>query len=139
MPHTLMYSSVAAFAMSDSEVDALLSRSRELNAAQEITGLLVYIRLDYHRAAFLQVLEGPHDAVEQTYGRIERDELHKDLTVLRRSSLEAARFRGWSMKFATLDETGLRDAGDDAGNSDPLALLRETETMERVIVAVGRH
>ncbi len=133
MLYTLTYSSVAAFAMSESEVAALLSRSRELNAADGITGLLVHIRLDCHRAAFLQVLEGPRDAVERTYERIERDELHQDLTVLRRSAIEKARFRGWTMKFSSLDEASMRHASDGDGDSDPAVLLRDPEAMARVI------
>ncbi len=132
MLHTLMYSSHAVVAMSDSEVKVLLRRSRELNAAEGITGLLVHIRLDYSRAAFLQVLEGSREAVERTYARIERDELHTDLTVLRRSALGAARFEGWSMKFATLDEGGLRDAVG-ATQRDQAVLLRDEKAMDRVI------
>ena len=67
--------------MADSEVAALPARSRELNAAEGITGLLVHLRLDH-----------------------ERDELHEGVTVLFRGPVESARFRQWSMRFATVDE-----------------------------------
>lgn len=144
MPHTLIYASSAAFAMDDGEVEILLAHSRKRNAADGITGLLVYVRLDYDHAAFVQVLQGPREQVEETYRRIERDELHRDPTVLLRSSTEPARFEDWSMKFATLDVEGLREAARSAGwadevdtVADPTALLRDRATVERVVSLFG--
>ncbi|MBP2472290.1 hypothetical protein JOF53_001162 [Crossiella equi] len=132
MLHTLTYSSAASFVLSEREVTVLLARSRELNVADNITGLLVYLRLAEDRAAFVQVLEGDRDAVERTYARIEGDELHTDLRVLHRAETERRRFSRWSMKFARLDPLALPEVL--AGAGDPLA---DRAWVERVIAAVA--
>ncbi|MFC5286644.1 BLUF domain-containing protein [Actinokineospora guangxiensis] len=134
MLYTLIYSSVAAVPMDDDEVEVLLGRCQERNAADGVTGLLVHVRLGRDRAAFIQVLEGRREAVESTFARIERDELHEDVTVLTRSPLEVARFHEWSMKFAAVDEPGL---GKLADGRPTVALLRDREMVERVITALG--
>ncbi|SDF90621.1 Sensors of blue-light using FAD [Pseudonocardia oroxyli] len=136
MTHSLMYSSAAAFALDDREVAALLADSRRRNAENGVTGMLVYIRVDDERCAFLQVLEGPEASVEQTYARIAGDELHTDLTVLSRGPVAQRRFAGWSMRFAALPGDDLLDASG-RGDADPFQLLRDGAAMERVLAALG--
>ncbi|MFD6107766.1 BLUF domain-containing protein [Nocardia salmonicida] len=130
MPYTLIYSSKASFALSDEEISVLLDRARELNAANDVTGLLVYVRFDGDRAAFVQVLEGEENAVEQTYARIQRDELHTDLLVLARAAIQQRRFSQWSMKFVRMEQADLQQvfAGSmPAAERSPLADRAEAE------------
>jgi hypothetical protein len=138
MLYTLIYSSVASVPMADGEVEILLARCQERNLADEVTGLLVHVRLGRDRAAFIQVLEGPEESVEATFARIARDELHTDVTVLARTPIETARFRQWSMKFATVDESGLGELADERPPADTAALLRDRALVERVIAALER-
>ena len=130
-----MYSSAAEFPLDEAEVAALLGESRERNAAVGITGVLLYIRLDYEHAAFLQVLEGPDQAVEETYRRIERDELHRGVTVLSGGAFAQLRYRRWTMMFVEIDRAALcvaAGAGPEA-DTDTDALLRDRGAMAAVL------
>ncbi|GAA1991422.1 BLUF domain-containing protein [Amycolatopsis minnesotensis] len=135
MPYTLTYSSTAVFVLSDDEVSILLARSRELNVADDVTGLLVYLRLDEDQAAFVQVLEGDQNAVEQTYARIEGDELHTGLTVLHRGTIQQRRFPEWSMKFARLDQPALQEVFAEPYPVSAGNLLADRAKAEQLITA----
>lgn len=87
----IMYiSSVAACA--PTEIAKILTVSRRNNARDAITGLLY---ADGRR--FLQVLEGPEDAVERTYSRIGGDPRHRAVVTLSRRIIDAREFGDWAM------------------------------------------
>ena len=67
----LGYASAATVEFSDDDLRELLAKSRSNNMAAGITGMLLY-----HEGSFLQVLEGPSEAVEHLYARIRRDKRH---------------------------------------------------------------
>ncbi|TCJ97150.1 FAD-dependent sensor of blue light [Nocardia alba] len=136
MPYTLIYSSTASFVLDDEEISVLLDHARELNAANDVTGLLVYVRFDDDRAAFVQVLEGDENAVEQTYARIQRDELHTDLLVLVRAAIPQRRFSQWSMKFVRMNQAVLQQVFSGSMPADGRSPLADRAAAERVI-AVG--
>ncbi len=48
---------------------------------------------------FLQVLEGPADAVAATYNRISQDPRHRGQVVLSRKSVSQREFGEWSMAY----------------------------------------
>jgi hypothetical protein len=48
------------------------------------------------------LLEGPQEAVEQTYERIRADMLHADLTVVHRGRRESRSFAGWRMHLTRM-------------------------------------
>jgi hypothetical protein len=102
-----------------SELADLLGQSRLRNAACGVTGLLVYAG-----GNFMQVLEGPEAAVEQTFARIQGDSRHKGLIVLLRCKVSDRYFAQWSMAFERIR------AGEDlariAGCAD-LQELRQTD------------
>jgi len=81
---SLIYVSTAVKPLSDEELLDILKLSRENNATKEITGLLLY-----KGGNFMQVLEGPDEAVEALYKKIEADPHHKDLNVLSREQISA--------------------------------------------------
>ncbi|MEV4157724.1 BLUF domain-containing protein [Nocardia salmonicida] len=137
MPYTLIYSSQATFVLSDEEISVLLDRARELNAADDVTGLLVYVRFDGDRAAFVQVLEGDENAVERTYARIQRDELHTDLLVLARAEIQQRRFSQWSMKFIRMDQADLQQVFAGSKSADERSPLTDRAEAERVIAAAS--
>ncbi|MFI7530203.1 BLUF domain-containing protein [Nocardia salmonicida] len=137
MPYTLIYSSQATFVLSDEEISVLLDRARELNAADDVTGLLVYVRFDGDRAAFVQVLEGDENAVERTYARIQRDELHTDLLVLARAGIQQRRFSQWSMKFIRMEQADLQQVFTGSKPADEGSPLADRAEAERVIAAAS--
>ena len=53
-----------------------------------------------HEGHFLQILEGPADAVRQTFRRIESDQRHADIFILEETDIEARDFPEWSMAAA---------------------------------------
>ncbi|WP_188055733.1 BLUF domain-containing protein [Sphingosinithalassobacter sp. CS137] len=82
---------------------AILNASRRNNRRDGITGLLYS---DGRR--FLQALEGPEDAVQQTFERIQGDSRHRAIVVLSRRHIEAREFGAWDM--AHLDEAAETDS-----------------------------
>ena len=70
----------------------LVQRSAEHNRAAGITGLLL---LSGNR--FLQVVEGPSDAVNALFGRIMRDQRHRDVQLLTYEPIGDVYFDDWNM------------------------------------------
>ena len=96
---TMVYVSIAAKEFSPAELQELLSVSRRKNAKAGITGMLLY--KDGH---FMQLLEGPHQAVRDTFEKIEEDARHHSLQVLLNVRLEVRNFERWSMGFELVGE-----------------------------------
>ena len=118
--HTLVYSSVAATALDEDELELLLGSSRHGNAAAGITGILLQVVDTYGRgAAFVQVLEGDAAAVEALYERIAQDELHSDLRVLVREEVPERAFQGWTMRCEQIPARDLIGHATDAGTDAP--------------------
>lgn len=91
---SIVYVSAATQPFSPAELDALLEKSRTNNTRDGISGVLLYRDGD-----FLQVLEGPEEAVRRTYERISRDRRHGGVIVLDESEIDERNFGEWSMGF----------------------------------------
>lgn len=83
--------------MTDADLDDILACSSRNNVPDEITGMLLY-----SRGSFMQVLEGPRDALERTFARISADPRHTQLFVLERTPITARSFDRFSMGFKRL-------------------------------------
>ena len=94
----LVYISTAVRLMSDSELAAILTKSRENNLKRNVTGVLLY-----SEGIFMQVLEGEEDDVTLIYDAIIRDERHKNIIQLIDGLQEQCVFPEWSMGFVSLD------------------------------------
>ncbi|MEM8751514.1 MAG: BLUF domain-containing protein [Pseudomonadota bacterium] len=122
-----------------SEVAAFIGRARERNAARGVTGFLLF-----SDGAFLQVLEGPPDAVAETLALVERDPRHSGLIVLLDTPARERLFDDWSMGWRELrpDEPlaasvrGVVEAGDVAFRREGEGMLVET-LMRSVLSAAG--
>jgi hypothetical protein len=79
-----------------------LSASRRNNRRVDVTGLLIV-----GGRRFLQVLEGPQEAVQQTLGRIAEDPRHFAIVELSNRAITTRSFSRWAMGF----EEG-RDVGE---------------------------
>ena len=74
-------------------LDDILTRSRSNNPLIGITGNLIY-----HADLFLQLLEGPHFAVQKLYETILADSRHADIIKLRDETVNRRLFASWAMK-----------------------------------------
>ena len=80
--------------MSATECAAIAQAAAERNQADNVTGLLLF-----NSKRFLQVLEGPREAVDRIYARIGRDGRHNALVKLRDIPIDAREFGEWGMAY----------------------------------------
>lgn len=78
----------------DPEIARILGECRRNNARLEIGGVL-----HYRDGYYLQVLEGPEEAVKEIYDRISEDPHHRDVRTLEARRVSKRRFPYWSMKY----------------------------------------
>ena len=81
------------------EIASILESARRLNAEADITGALMY-----NRGCFAQVLEGPRDALQDTFERIQCDERHEDVHLLGFEPTVERGFGEWSMAYVGQSE-----------------------------------
>ncbi|WP_260855634.1 BLUF domain-containing protein [Curtobacterium sp. 9128] len=144
MLHSLVYMSSAVDRFDDDELEAVLAYARDRNSADGLSGLLV------HRSGrFMQLLEGPYDAVMATYRRILEDDRHGDVSLLVEESIHTRRFPDWTMAFDRSADTDLPEgfsgflgAGDtSADGSRARELLRwfRNHPLADPTAAAGKH
>lgn len=101
----LTYVSSAAWKLANDELNTILDTSRANNRRYGVTGLLLHLD-----GGFLQVLEGPKDAVTTLFRRIGRDPRHIGVRMLVERHVPARLFAGWSMGFDRWTEGAPRTA-----------------------------
>lgn len=92
--HQIMYISSAKGAMTAEQCAGIAAASAVRNRADDVTGLLLF-----NGRRFLQVLEGPKDAVERVYARIAKDGRHGAIVTLRETGIETREFGEWGMAY----------------------------------------
>ncbi|QEA38275.1 BLUF domain-containing protein [Pistricoccus aurantiacus] len=97
------------------EIAGILDCSRRNNAHAGVTGALMF-----NRGCFAQVLEGPRDAVQETFERIQCDERHSHVSVLAFETVETRGFSHWAMAYV----------GEDNANIDEFAGFAEESGFE---------
>jgi Sensors of blue-light using FAD len=104
-------------------IEAILIASRRNNANVGVTGALMF-----NAGCFAQVLEGPKDAVVNTFERIQQDERHGDLSVLSFGPVVERAFERWSMGFVGEAVKDARRYDAVAGESgyDPSCMTGDT-------------
>lgn len=81
----------------DRELRRIIDVSQSKNAEEEITGVL--ITTGCH---FLQVLEGPIDAVRALTAKLLLDPRHSDMKVVDEYTIAERHYPDWSMRYAGL-------------------------------------
>lgn len=104
----LIYTSVAS---DDPDVDGILNTCMRRNAQHEITGCLVY---DPIRHTFIQLFEGPTEAVDQLYENIRADRRHSNVYLLHRGGIGTRSFPDWHMRYVIKKDLDTPD-GPDGG------------------------
>ena len=102
--HSIIYKSEAVADFDVPKIYKMLSKARDFNSENGITGCLVF-----HNQKFMQLIEGPENAVMSLYYRIREDQRHVNVTDLGQHTLEDRLFDQWSMAF--------HDFGDPQGAS----------------------
>lgn len=145
MLQSLVYMSSASEAFDEDALEEVLEHARTRNTTDGLTGMLV------HRAGrFMQLLEGPYDAVIATYARIVEDPRHEDVRLLVEESIHTRRFPEWSMAYDRESDggdvpegfSGFLEAGDrSADTSRPRELLRwfRNHPMADPTASKGKH
>lgn len=83
---------------SDVELETMLVDFRMRNDENELTGLLLYFGPDVTpEPAFVQLLEGPREAVEATYARIAVDDRHEAVRLVSAHEVTERLFPQWQM------------------------------------------
>lgn len=75
----------------------ILAESQRNNDRDGLTGALAA-----HRNRYIQVIEGPAQALDALLRRLETDPRHRDIILLARESIEARVFGRWSMASARI-------------------------------------
>jgi hypothetical protein len=88
----LVYAS-RPFGFDAAMLNGILSDARRLNPPNDVTGALI-CRADL----YLQLLEGPKDAVEATFARIARDDRHLEVQRLVSRPIAQRLFPDWAMR-----------------------------------------
>ncbi len=82
-------------AQADEELPVILAAAQRNNAAQGVTGALLY-----NDGIFAQVLEGPFEAVQTVFERIQIDPRHDYVIALVAENVTERAFAGWAMAHA---------------------------------------
>ena len=100
---SIAYVSAATQDLSDDEVAAILTLSRANNACRQLTGVLLY-----HRGRFIQVLEGPDEAVNARFAVIAEDSRHSGVQKIIEKQIGARQFPEWTMGFQPLTSENVK-------------------------------
>lgn len=103
---SLLYVSSASRALSAHELASLVAEARAWNAANGITGVLLY-----RRGNFIQYLEGPCDRIDALHRRIRRDARHHGVVPILDHRIAERAFAEQPLKFEDLDAAGATDCG----------------------------
>ncbi|MCU0925538.1 MAG: BLUF domain-containing protein [Hydrogenophaga sp.] len=132
--YEIIYTSLAARDLTPQELAHLLDKARVHNAAQGITGMMVY-----HRREFMQLLEGEQETVQALYDRIVSDPRHQQLRKIWDGPIRERGFADWGMAFVApealalsgkpgyqdLLDQGMRQAPGDSHGKKLLLTLRD--------------
>lgn len=101
---SLAYTSRARLDLSERDLSDIHETARHLNALDGITGLLVF-----DGVRFLQIIEGPEEAIDALVERLRRDPRHSAFEIRDEHVIEARSFPDWSMELVRVS-AGYREA-----------------------------
>lgn len=97
-PERLVYESTATGTTESlGNLAVILAESQRNNDRDGLTGALAA-----HRNRYIQVIEGPAQALDALLRRLETDPRHRDIILLGRESIETRLFGRWSMASARI-------------------------------------
>lgn len=131
---SVTYTSLARLEPQSSDLDQIHQVSRSRNAAEGITGLLVF-----NGTHFLQVVEGSEKAVEDLVDRLRKDSRHSGFEIRDKRKIEKRSFPDWRMELVRVNPSFFhaRDAiaealPDTVPEAIRARLLRMTELISTI-------
>lgn len=116
-------------------VDSVLRVARNNNAANDVTGLLIF-----NGRYFVQCIEGNKDAIQATYSKIERDRRHSELRVLFDGEITERSFPNWSMGYRQIgDRDTLSESEMSIDDAITAAMNIPRETAAQVVLSALAH
>jgi hypothetical protein len=94
---TFSYTSRARLDLSDEDLNDIHQTARHLNVLDGITGLLLF-----DGSRFLQIVEGPEEAIDNLVERLRRDPRHSALEVRDEREVDRRSFGDWSMELVRI-------------------------------------
>lgn len=134
----LVYLSALSARMSDAALEALVRASRERNAREGITGVLLH-----SEGSIIQCLEGPEAAVRATFARIARDPRHGGIFLAVEEPIGDRTFPNWLMgnlqvtrsEFLALESAEWRRSAETMASAEApttgVVMLRSFAEMHR--------
>ncbi len=124
MPHLITYISDHIGPPDSAAADcaAIVATAKAMNPRHDITGVLFFAR-----GKFLQVIEGPEDALRQLMRNIEGDARHTNVQYLIDTPVSRHGFSRWNMDFFRLEP----GQSFDADTMKELTRSFETELLPR--------
>jgi hypothetical protein len=130
--YRIVYDSVVAVPFGDAgdrDIRALLEVARSRNAGLGITGALFC-----DGAYFVQLLEGPVEAVEVVFASIQADPRHTDIRVVERGPAETRWFASWHMAMVTEAQVAqMRRTNPDLPALQPYRTAELVATLSEVL------
>jgi len=120
----LVYTSLCAPDSRPDDVQQILQSSHINNPATGVTGLLCF---DGQR--YVQILEGPKDAVNTLYDKIHADPRHREIELLHMGGIESRSFDDWRMAYESMPNNTLGPLAEQ------MAVMSFEQAEERLHVA----
>jgi hypothetical protein len=98
---SLTYTSRAQLDLGDEDLLAIHESARHFNALNGVTGLLIF-----DGGRFLQIVEGPEDAVGELVERLRRDTRHSAFEVRDERHVSQRSFPDWAMELVHVGQHG---------------------------------
>ncbi|MBS7806248.1 BLUF domain-containing protein [Variovorax sp. PCZ-1] len=96
----ILYCSLLNAPMDDADIEALVYNAANLNRMDHITGMLMYAD-----GVFVQLIEGPRQAVNHLWARLLNDKRHKGIVQLyHRREVEQRACANWDMGYVAQND-----------------------------------
>lgn len=104
----IVYISEATDEIAESDITALMRHSRKNNAQYDITGMLLV-----EWPIFLQILEGPQNAMAFLIGKLQQDSRHRNFKIIYdKPNITEREFSRWHMDYKNLGQHVYEDSAD---------------------------
>jgi hypothetical protein len=100
---SIAYVSASTNPMTDEDIAGILVQSRANNVKHELTGVLLY-----REGRFIQILEGPDEAVLARFAIIASDPRHRSIHKVSEETAWERQFPDWTMGFRPLSDAAVK-------------------------------
>lgn len=100
MIYYISYVSSAVKTLDDADLLTMLTKFRNNNKANNLTGMLLYLE-----GTFIQTIEGDKETVNKLYEKIKIDHRHKDIFKILDGYWKTRNFSDWSMAFRSMTKS----------------------------------